>query len=68
MLNLTNMLRAPLRNFEVTMTRKACLNANQSARKCIAYVRAEDQSAAIKAAEKLRDKAAFRAVSARLVG
>lgn len=65
MLNLTHMLRAPMRDYEVTMHRKACLEANQSARKCVAYVRAIDGAEAKRAAEKLPGKSAFKAMSAR---
>lgn len=67
MLNLTHMLRAPLRDYEVTMQRKACLNAEQSARKCVAYVRAINAAEAKRAAEKLPGKGAFKAMSAREV-
>lgn len=67
MLNLSNMLQAPVRDFEVTMHRKACLNANESARKCIVFVRAIDAKEAKKAAERLPQKRAFKAMSARVV-
>lgn len=67
MLNLTHMLRAPMRDYEVTMHRKACLDANQAARKCVAYVRAIDAAEAKRAAEKLPGRAAFKAMSAREV-
>jgi len=67
MLNLTNMLRAPMHDYEVTMDRKACLNANESARKCIAYVRAVNAAEAKQAAEKLPGKSAFKAMSAKEV-
>lgn len=65
MLNLTNMMRAPLRHFEVSMTRKACLNANESARQCVAYVQAIDAREAMRLAERLPHRAAFKAMSAR---
>ena len=67
MLNLQHLMRAPLRNFEVTMHRRACLNANQAARKCIAYVRAINADDAKKLADRLPDKQAFKAMSAREV-
>lgn len=67
MLNLTHMIPVPERDFEVTMNRKACLNAEQSARKCVAYVRAINAAEAKRAAEKLPGKAAFKAMSAREV-
>ena len=67
MLNLANLMRAPTRDFEVTMHRKACLNANESSRKCIVHVRAIDASEAKQAAELLPHKRAFKAISAREV-
>lgn len=67
MLNLSHLMRAPLRHYEVTMHRKACLNANEGARKCIAYVRATNSDEAKKVAEKLADKAAFKSMSAKEV-
>lgn len=66
MLNLHGMLKAPMRAWEVTMHRKACLNAEQSARKCIAYVQAMNADDALKVAARLPGKAAFKPVSARL--
>lgn len=53
------------RDFEVTMHRKACVNANQAARKRIAYVRAVSPDAAKQAAEAKPENSAFRAMSAR---
>lgn len=67
MLNFTNMIPVPERDFEVTMHRKACLDANQLARKCIAYVRAINAAEAKRAAEKQPGKSAFKAMSAREV-
>lgn len=67
MLNLTNMLRAPMRDYEVTLHRKACLDAHQSARKRVAYVRAINADEAKRTAEKQPGNAAFKAMSARVV-
>lgn len=67
MLNLAHMLRAPMRDFEVAMTRKACLNANESARKCVVYVRAINAAEAMTLAAKQPGRAAFKAMSAREV-
>lgn len=58
-------MSAQLHDFEVTMHRKACLNANEAARKCIVFVRAIDATAAKLAAERLPHKRAFKAMSAR---
>lgn len=67
MLNLSHLMRAPVRDFEVTMHRKACLNANQAARKCVVYVRAINPDDAKKTADKLPGKSAFKAMSARVI-
>lgn len=67
MLNLSNLMRAPVRDFEVSMTRKACLNANEAARKCVVYVRAVDAREAMQLASRLPNRAAFKAMSARVV-
>lgn len=67
MLNLTNMVRAPVRDFEVTMHRRASLNDAQNARKCVAYVRAINADEAKMLANRLPDKQAFKAKSAREV-
>jgi hypothetical protein len=56
-----------MRDFEVSMVRKRCLNANEAARKCVAYVRAVDAAEAMKLAAKLPHRAAFKAMSAREV-
>lgn len=58
---------AKQRDFEVTMNRKSCLNANQTARKCVAYVRAANAEEAKQAAERLPHKTAFKAMAAREV-
>ncbi len=67
MLNPSKLMRAPVRDFEVSMTRKACLNANESARKCVVYVRAVDVKEAMQIAGRLPHRAAFKAMSARVV-
>ena len=67
MLNLQHLMRAPLRHFEVTMQRRPTLNAEQNARKCIAYVRATNADEARRLAERMPDKQAFKSVSAREV-
>ena len=67
MLNLAHLMHAPLRDFEVSMTRKGCLNANEAARKCVVYVRAANAGEAKAAAERLPHRAAFKAMSAREV-
>lgn len=67
MLNLSNLMRAPLRDYEVSMTRKACLNANEASRKCVVYVRAVDEKEAMHLASRLPHRAAFKAMSARVV-
>lgn len=67
MLNLQHLMRAPLRDFEVTMHRRPTLNAGQNCRKCVAYVRATNADEAKKLADRLPDKQAFKSVSAREV-
>jgi hypothetical protein len=67
MLNPSATTRAVVHDFEVTMHRKACLNANEAARKCIVFVRATDVGEAKKAADRLPHKRAFMAMSARQV-
>lgn len=51
-LNLTNMVRAPLYNFEVFMVRNRSLNAAENARKRIAYVQASNADDAKREAKK----------------
>ena len=51
-LNLTNMVRAPLYNFEVFMVRNRSLNAAENARKRIAYVQASNAEDAKREAKK----------------
>jgi len=63
MLNLTNMVRAPLYDFEVMLHRKRTLNAAQNARRRIAYVKAHNADEAKKDAA--RKNPEFIAVSAR---
>ena len=63
MLNLTNMVRAPLYDFEVMLHRNRTLNAAQNARRRIAYVKAHNADEAKKAAAKKNPE--FIAVSAR---
>ena len=55
-----------LRPWEVTLHRKHCLNAEQSARRCVVTVLAACAADALKVAEVLPGKAAFLPVSARL--
>lgn len=62
-LNLHNMVKAPIYDFEVTLHRKRSLNAAQNARKRIAYVQAHNPDEAKKAAA--RKNPEFIAVSAR---
>ena len=54
-----------MRAWEVTLHRKACLNAEQSARRCVVTVLAACAADAMKVAEVLPGKAAFIPVSAR---
>ena len=65
MLNLTNMVRAPLYNFEVFMVRNRSLNAAENARKRIAYVQASNADDAKREAKKKHPE--FRPESARRV-
>lgn len=65
MLNLHNMVKAPVYHFEVQMERKKCLNANQNARRRMEYVKAHNADEAKKAAQRLRPE--FVAVSARKI-
>lgn len=65
MLNFTGLARAPMYDFEVTIERKASLNANQNARKRIEYVKAPNADDAKREALKRRPE--FRALSARRV-
>lgn len=53
------------RTFAVTLQRKSCLNANQSARKAVAHIVDVDAKSAMAAAEKKREYQAFKAISAR---
>lgn len=52
MLNLTNMVKAPIYNFEVFMVRNRSLNAAENARKRIAYVQASNADDAKREAKK----------------
>ena len=65
MLNLTNMVRATLYNFEVFMVRNRSLNAAENARKRIAYVQASNADDAKREAKKKHPE--FRPESARRV-
>lgn len=65
MLNLTNMVRAPLYNFEVFMVRNRSLNAAENARKRIAYVQASNAEDAKREAK--RQLPEFHAESARRI-
>lgn len=62
-LNLTNMVRAPIYNFEVFMERKRSLNAAQNARRRIEYVQAHNADDAKQIAA--RKQPEFIAVSAK---
>lgn len=53
MLNLNGMLKAPIRNYEVSMQRKTTINEVQNARRKVAYVKAMNEAEAKRAAEKL---------------
>ena len=64
-LNLTNMVKAPIYNFDVFMVRSASLNAVQNARKRIAYVSASNADDAKREAKRKHPE--FRAESARRV-
>ncbi|MGL6245676.1 hypothetical protein [Pseudomonas sp.] len=65
--NLARPMRTSMRHYEVTMHRRPTLNAVQNARRCVAYVTAENPAEAMKAAERQYDKQAFKSVSAREV-
>lgn len=52
-LNLTNMVRSPLYNFEVFMVRSRSLNAVENSRKRMAYVKASNADDAKREAKKL---------------
>ena len=52
-LNLTNMVRAPLYNFEVFMVRSRSLNADENSRKRMAYVKASNADDAKREAKKI---------------
>jgi hypothetical protein len=64
-LNLTNMVRAPLYNFEVFMVRSRGMNAVENSRKRIAYVQASNAEDAKREAKKLHPQ--FHPESARRV-
>ena len=64
-LNLTNMVRAPLYNFEVFMVRSRSLNAVENSRKRMAYVKASNADDAKREAK--RQWPEFRPESARRV-
>ena len=63
MLNMHNMVNAPLYNFEVFMVRSRSLNAVENARKCIAYVQASNEDDAKREAKRIRPQ--FHPVSVR---
>lgn len=65
MLNLTNMVKAPIYNFEVFMVRNRSLNAAENARKRIAYVQASNADDAKREAKKLHPQ--FHPESARKI-
>lgn len=65
MLNMTNMVKAPIYNFEVFMVRNRSLNSAENARKRIAYVQASNAEDAKREAKKLHPQ--FHPESARRV-
>jgi hypothetical protein len=65
--NFTGLLRAPLLNFEVHLTRKETLNACQNARARVEYVKASDDKDAKKKALALPHLAAYRVSSVRKI-
>lgn len=65
--NFTGMLRAPVFNFEVTLSRKPTLNACENARKRIEYVKAHNDKEAKQAAQALPNLAAYRVSSVRKI-
>ena len=62
---MTNMVKAPIYNFEVFMVRNRSLNAAENARKRIAYVQASNADDAKREAKKKHPE--FRPESARRV-
>jgi len=64
-LNLTNMVKAPLYNFEVFMVRNRSLNAVENSRKRMAYVQASNADDAKREAKKIHPQ--FHPESARRV-
>ena len=64
-LNLTNMVRAPLYNFEVFMVRSRGMNAVENSRKRMAYVKASNADDAKREAK--RQWPQFHAESARRI-
>lgn len=65
MLNLHGMLKAPMRDYEVSMQRKHTTNECQNVRKRIAYVRAPNEAEAKRQAE--RKHPAFKAGKTRRI-
>lgn len=65
MLNLTNMVKAPIYSWEVAMDRCRSINAYQNSRSRIAYVKAHNADEAMKAAKKQHPQ--FKPTSARKV-
>ena len=65
MLNLTNMVKAPLYNFEVFMVRSRGMNAVENSRKRMAYVKASNADDAKREAKKKHPE--FHAESARRI-
>ena len=64
-LNLTNMVKAPLYNFEVFMVRSRGMNAVENSRKRMAYVKASNADDAKREAKKIHPQ--FHPESARRV-
>lgn len=63
--NFTGMLKAPMRDYEVSMQRKQTINEGQNVRKRIAYVRAPNEAEAKRQAE--RKHPAFKAGKTRRI-
>lgn len=65
--NFTGMLRAPLFNYEITLTRKPTINACQNTRARVEYVSAMDEKSAKTKALAMPQNKAFRVSSVRKI-
>lgn len=65
MLNLSELMKAPIYDFEVSMQRKATTNEEQNARRRVEYVRAHNEAEAKRQAE--RKQPAFKAGKTRRI-